>query len=320
MNIEFEGEWFGRFGNNVISMINIIAFAQITFSKITFNITHDLLNIKQLKIDFSKNIKTNMQVTPEICFFMFGDIFSEHKSLIYNMHEQIAKKYIFPIIVPINLKNNVNYNNTLFIHIRGGDIFNQSPHSFYPQPPLIFYEKIIEENNYKNILLISEDRKNPCVNFLLSKYKNITFNTNDLLTDTHMLLNAEHLIASNSTFIYIIILLSKKIKKVYYNNFLPNLKIKNVNIITYSFNDYIKYGEWKNDQTQIKLMLEFPKEKIKIVNGKVTTKNIVEHLKNINYKSNDNLYDYYIIIIIIMLFFFIKYIIHKEHHFQLFCF
>ena len=37
----------------------------------------------------------------------------------------------------------------------------------YAQPPLCFYKKIINENNYENIYLISNGHENPVVDRLL---------------------------------------------------------------------------------------------------------------------------------------------------------
>ena len=41
-------------------------------------------------------------------------------------------------------------NDSLYIHIRGGDVFGIRPHASLAQPPLCFYEKIITLVNQKN--------------------------------------------------------------------------------------------------------------------------------------------------------------------------
>ena len=43
---------------------------------------------------------------------------------------------------------------SLYIHLRGGDAFIAKPHICYAQPPLCFYEKIINNNKFKNIYII----------------------------------------------------------------------------------------------------------------------------------------------------------------------
>ena len=62
--------------------------------------------------------------------------------------------------------------NDLYIHIRSGDIFlNRNPEyaSDYAQPPLCFYERIIKENNFNKIYIISQDRGNPVIDKLINE-------------------------------------------------------------------------------------------------------------------------------------------------------
>ena len=49
------------------------------------------------------------------------------------------------------------------MHIRGGDIFSNSAHKLYVQPPLSYYTGIICDNKDKNIIVVSQDNKNPVV-------------------------------------------------------------------------------------------------------------------------------------------------------------
>lgn len=284
MNIEFSGNWYGRLGNNIISLINVIALAELTSSKVTFNINHELLNIGKLDIDFKKNENDkNIVLNPLVCYHLIGDYFINLKNIIYKMHPVIAKKYIYPIINKLEIKN-VNFNDTLIIHIRGGDIFNVNPHHDYIQPPLQYYERIIDSSGYQNILIISEDNKNPCIDVLVKKYNNIKYQKNDLLYDVHVMLRAKYIVASNSTLIYAMLILSNDVKKIYYNSFLPILNLPNVSIFTYDFVDYIKYGEWKNTSEQINLMLNFPHKNIKRIFVGTDSKNIVENMFTIKKK------------------------------------
>lgn len=284
MNIEFSGNWYGRLGNNIISLINVIALAELTSSKVIFNITHDLLNINKLDIDFRKN-ETHKKIilNPLFCYHLIGESFINLKNIIYNMHPIIAKKYIYPIINELEIEN-INFDDTLVIHIRGGDIFNVNPHHDYIQPPLQYYERIIDSSGYQNILIISEDNKNPCIDIVIKKYNNIKFQKNKLLYDVHVMLKAKYIVASNSTLIYTMLILSNNVKKIYYNSFLPILNLPNVSIFTYDFVDYIKYGEWKNTSEQINLMLNFPHKNIKRIFIGTENKNIVENMSIIKKK------------------------------------
>ena len=69
-------------------------------------------------------------------------------------------------------KSDPNY---LYFHIRSGDIFIKSINPNYSQPPLCFYQKIINENNFTNFFLSSNNNENLCVDTLLKLYPNIKF-------------------------------------------------------------------------------------------------------------------------------------------------
>ena len=56
---------------------------------------------------------------------------------------------------------------TLIIHMRSGDIFANCPHPKYIPPPLSFYNNILDENNYKDVLICTENSRNPCLGYLI---------------------------------------------------------------------------------------------------------------------------------------------------------
>ena len=76
------------------------------------------------------------------------------------------------------LKNIPKYKantNDLYIHMRSGDIFLNSINPHYSQPPLCFYKKIINNNKFNKIFLLSNGHENPVVDELLKIYKEIKF-------------------------------------------------------------------------------------------------------------------------------------------------
>ena len=101
--------------------------------------------------------------------------------------------------------------NDLYIHIKGGDVFNDNlinEVQSYAQPPLCFYQNIIENYKFDNIYIISFDRNNPIIKKLLHVYPNIIFNNNDLKYDISFLNNAYNVVASVSSFFTSIIQLN----------------------------------------------------------------------------------------------------------------
>ena len=111
-------------------------------------------------------------------------------------------------------KVNIN-NNSLYIHIRGGDVFGNNPLSTLGQPPLCFYERIINTNNFKYIFIVSMDKKNVIVNALINKYKNIIYYHNNFEYDASLLSHAFNIVAATSTFSMSSIKLNDNLKNLW---------------------------------------------------------------------------------------------------------
>lgn len=88
---------------------------------------------------------------------------------------KINRLIIFKKQLLKNLPKIVTNPNDLYIYIRGGDIFVHSKREAYSyfQPPLCFYTKILDEFNFRKVFIISEDKLNPVIPKLLSKYSYI---------------------------------------------------------------------------------------------------------------------------------------------------
>lgn len=89
------------------------------------------------------------------------------------------------------------------IHIRSGDAFRVGTNPHYYQPPLFFYNEIMEKYMDKSIVVVYECAKNPVVNKLLAQYKhkkNIYFYSSDICDDISTLASCKKLAVSNGTF------------------------------------------------------------------------------------------------------------------------
>ena len=182
---------------------------------------------------------------------------------------QIRTQYIKDEILN-NLPLVVTDRNDLYIHLRGGDIFKPNPSPYYAQPPLCFYEKIINNNKFRNIYILSMDRENIIVDALINKYKNIIFNQNDDKYDISVLAHGFNIVASVSSFLisaikindnlnnlweYDIICLNEKFLFLHHDLYNYNIKY---NIYTMKPSDtYVnKMSIWRNIKSQRKIMLE----------------------------------------------------------------
>ena len=110
----------------------------------------------KIKIDIKLSI---------ITMFYFNYHIKHHEMRLSVLKEEIMSN------VP-KYKSDPNY---LYIHIRNVDIFIKIINPNYSQPPLCFYQKIINENNFTNIFLLSNGHENPCVDTSLKLYPNIKF-------------------------------------------------------------------------------------------------------------------------------------------------
>lgn len=88
----------------------------------------------------------------------------------------------------------------LYIHVRGGDVFAQNPNIAYGQPPLCFYESIIERWGFRRVYVICEDTRNPVVKPLVAKYGAVLVRAG-LPETVGTVLSARNLVMSVGTFL-----------------------------------------------------------------------------------------------------------------------
>ena len=80
--------------------------------------------------------------------------------------------------------------NDLYINIRSGDIFLNAINPHYSQPPLCFYKKIILNNKFNKIFILSNGHENPVVDKLLKMYKTIKYIHGSIEFDISVIVNA----------------------------------------------------------------------------------------------------------------------------------
>lgn len=202
---------YGRLGNNIIQLSNIIDIALAYKHNIKINVKKleffDLLEIEKL---FKKYY--NPAIIKDKNNFFYRDKLPFPNET-YNKNIEVRNK----ILQKAFLINNINKlsENDLVIHIRSGDIFSERPHHKYVPPPLAYYTKQIGKYEYEKIYIICEDTINPVVNELLKLYKNAIWKKNTLEQDIRIILGATNIIFSVGTFIPSLMLLSNNNKYLY---------------------------------------------------------------------------------------------------------
>lgn len=241
--------WYGRLGNNIIQLYNCICVSLELNCDFIYP-KHDFFNKKE-NITSLLNTKYNYVGRNVICpitnFFNENEIiknnnFIDHK--IFDKHKAQATKIIKDIFI-IKQKNVFQYDiEDLHIHIRSGDIFKTNPHPNYIPPPLCYYTNIINNNNFKNIYLICEDKLNPVVEQLLKMYPKIIFKIQDLKSNIEMILGSKNIVSSVGSFINALLLINNDAKHFEFN-----------------INNYPTYKKlmcpWVNNDTQRKIILDY---------------------------------------------------------------
>ncbi len=205
-------ETYGRFGNCIIKIINLIC-----------------LCIRDGHNFYFRHYDPLLSVVPNMCFINNDWVVNEKheegenmpwKMLFYNFpyklyekeRRDICIKYINKILITPDIQSE----DTLVIHIRSGDIFNEHIHPSYIQPPFEYYRFIIDNNHYRNIIIVTEpDMSNPVIYKLLEHYQNIHIFSRILTQDIAMILGAQNLVIGTGSFAYILSLCSTHLKHLY---------------------------------------------------------------------------------------------------------
>ena len=152
------------------------------------------------------------------------------------------------------------------IHIRAGDIFEieNKSHPNYLQPPVSFYEKIINENKNKKISIVYQDNKNPVINKLLEKYKNISnivFQSSNIVEDILTLSRCKTLVMSMGTFTLIPYMISTTIEDIIVPTYMKRKEIwfglQDDFVKDIELKGYMEIGDWKNSSEQRDLMVNY---------------------------------------------------------------
>ncbi|WP_318285998.1 discoidin domain-containing protein [Limnospira fusiformis] len=214
----------GRFGNSIIQLSNAYQVAK----------SIGVYKIYLPNFWYIKSGTTNTQSGFEIINVNTPDFYHEKIVLEgmffdYQVWSKLAPKSISPpntylnmidLGEAFNLKHSQPLNQQdLVIHIRSGDIF-KNPHLNYGQPPLSFYQKIIQHQSWHSINLVFEDKLNhiiePLIDFCQSQCTVVRQMSNDLRADIEYLLRAKTLVASRGSFCPAIATISKNLETVYY--------------------------------------------------------------------------------------------------------
>jgi len=263
-----------NFGNGLIAVNNAIFYCEIVDCHKIILYENQLgrkwlinksVFIQKLNITIMQGEKVDCEKNNILCFYEIGWEIYFPKVVLPQVRTHLIKKEILN-----NLPTVVTKRNDLYIHIRGGDIFQPSPHNMYSQPPLCFYEKILISQVFDSIFIISMDNSNVIVDYLIKKYPNIIHHKHSIEYDISLLCHAFNIAASVSSFVFSAIKLNDNLEKLWEYDIMRvsekflflhhhitefNIKYK-IYTMKPSYIYASKMFSWKASSEQIKLMLE----------------------------------------------------------------
>ncbi len=278
-----------RFGNSIQQLINVFYFClKNNICKIYTREDFPYIN-SEVKISQNEEIELLVQEKPAIAEVVLSGHFFPPKQLkcTYNSDEyvKIFDKYILPKIkLPVSP---ITVSDTdLVIHFRSGDIFaKSSPHPWYGQPPLSFYQKVIEQEKPDRCILVFEDRGNVCIEqveiFLTNKAIPFICQSSHVYSDIACLKSSVNLILARGSFGNAISLLTNRLKKVYFFEDLYNFEVALLSGAEVAllrgakvFRVCDKTGEfkskvltnWQNTEEQKELMLNYDVSNLEMQN------------------------------------------------------
>ena len=211
--LKLNSEWYGRLGNNIITLSNALHIAlDEDYSAVVFP-PHSMFNNTYIKLK-ECDINSIKNIDYKHCIDIFEINKTENKHTRFQKNKQKVLKHLTNIF---NLKyRDISKckDNDLYIHIRSGDLFQTTENGHASNQPLLNqYIKLIDNSNYDNIYIIAEDKKNPVINQLLNKYPKIIHNINSLEDDIKLILGAKNIAFGDTTFIPTLLYFNKGVKK-----------------------------------------------------------------------------------------------------------
>ena len=259
-----------NFGNSVVLLNKVLFYCEIIgcktiiLEKNIFWYVKKPIYINKYNISVKVGKKEEYNIS-SLLYFNSSFIFYSF----FNIKPEIRINFIRDEIIRNLNKLNINKED-LYIHVRSGNIFIY-PHWPYAQPPLCFYRNILNNNKFKRIHLIAQDKNNPIIEKLLNEYPNIIYKPYCIKEDISYLVNAYNIVASISSFLNSIIQLNYNLKILFdYNIYKFSEKVLQYHYDLYQFSHKgfiifrmepsLNYNKtmhiWKNNKKQRKLMIK----------------------------------------------------------------
>ena len=254
--------WYGRLGNNIIQVKNALHIAFYYGYNVIIP-THQYFKYNHLKVSNANEGEMIEHIYDNASrgFYFMNDIDRSINRECFNMNYDKVRDELLKLFTIDYRALDPLEDDELVLHIRSGDSIC-ALHDQYIIPPLSYYTKFIDSNNFKKIYILAEDTQNLCIESLKNKYSNVEFALRSLTDDIELVLRAKNVMMSIGSFIPELIWVTKNVKEVIYPNYdefafrfkplenmVPNVKLTSIDLTEY-------YNEVKsaNDTIQTRML------------------------------------------------------------------
>ncbi|MDA8986490.1 hypothetical protein N9H10_05435 [Luminiphilus sp.] len=272
----------GGIGNYLFQLCHSITYAQIREATLVVPrpIAFRTMNEEAIAFDFSSDRRSfdpnEIEVLPS---FIHGNSATQLLSFAYRYH--CMQEYVKPLFDPSAGHESLG-DDTLAIHIRSGDIFQpDGSNPKYGQPPLSWYQLLIEKSGYEDIVLVTQTRfvnggPNPVVAEIQRRWPHVRVLSEGIEPDFHTLRHAAHLALSGGTFAVAAAMLNTRLSRLHvplydrepdpnFTDIFPAGCDLGFERIGYEIGGYDDMRVWRNRPEQVALMLEHSLESIRTV-------------------------------------------------------
>jgi hypothetical protein len=290
---------WGRLGNNILQVLHAvlmarrIGVAEVQMMPSTFLDVKAALHIADITVLNPRARRAKPASVPFLAghYFWSTSFPAYLQSLQADFVKETVDNYVRPVFTDLLRHKKPAGPQVAAAHFRAGDIFTmQPPNPYYVQPPASYYlaaiEYLIAERGVKSVLLVAESRLNPVVAAveagLQARGIPFSYQSRSVEADFGALCGASHIVASFSTFCEAAAMLSDHLQS--YIGFrhleshgplqrrqpplLDSLLLGagvHCAVVEDAAGGYIPPFAWANTPDQIKLMLEYPAENLRVV-------------------------------------------------------
>ena len=235
-------KWFGRLGNNIIQLSNVIDIAMAESHYIAFKVpAHPFFDLSLIERYFSE-AKNEKVITDEDNFFYKHRL--PYPQSVFERNATPRNALLKKAFCVHNVEKGPD--DEVVVHVRSGDVFSALPSPQYVPPPMSYQLRELGRNRYRRIKIVCEDRANPVVRALLRLYKNASHAIQPLTHDIKTILGAANIIQSMGTFVPSLMQLSNNIKFIH-----PSFD-RTANRAYYEV-----ASPWKNTYNQLRALMSY---------------------------------------------------------------